>query len=127
MEKGKIYRVDKSQINVFGYRHYFIYLDDYDNIDTFIGVMLTHAAGIRNYNNISLSNEHIKEYDAIGNRYPFQFENSHIVPTYLIKDSNLPIGDVQGELTEQGLLFLNSVLINCSPEHFIDVYNRVNN
>jgi hypothetical protein len=128
MEQGKIYRVNKTGLaNLFGYNHYFIYLDIYESDNTFLGVMLTHSKKIKTFKNISLNASHFKETDENGNTYNFQYNTTHFVPVKLIKESVLPIGAVEGELSEEGLAFVLNHIKDLSPEPFIEVYNRVFN
>jgi hypothetical protein len=103
MERCKIYKVDKTDLDISGYDHYFVFLENHVHNDLFIGIMLTHSP---RYGNIQMNDTHFKTHNANGEKYDFQYDNTKFVKARLIKDSNLPIIGPKGELTEEGLAFI---------------------
>ena len=107
MERGKIYKVDKSSIDIEGYDHYFVFLYNHRDYDTFIGIMLTRSRQYKG--NHPLQKHHIKTHDNQGRRYEFQFDNSMFANQLLIKDSSLPINGPFGEITSEGLQYIERI------------------
>lgn len=116
MERGKIYKVDKRELNIDGYDHYFVFLEDHNDY-LFHGIMLTHSS---DYGNIEMREEHFKTHTDERIPYTFQFENTCFVDSKLIKDSALPIEGPWGELTEEGLDFIEDNLTNTEVKTWVE-------
>lgn len=125
MEEGKIYRVlNRRNLELDGYWHYFVFLEVYGKSD-FLGIWLTHSYRFKKFENIPLQKDHFIDIDINKIKYEFQYSDTCFVPALLVKDSNLPISDIKGELSHSGLEFIKSQIQGFTPEHYEDVYKKV--
>lgn len=85
--------------------HPIIYWDKKD-VDIFYGFILTHSPNYKN--NISLKEEHFLNEDSNGEKYPVRYDKSFFCIQKLIKKSEWgPYREV-GQLSQQGVNFLES-------------------
>lgn len=124
MEKGKIYKVDKGKINIDYYDHYFAFLYDHKDFDYFIGVMLTKCK--KYSDNCPMQKHHFKSKDYDDNEYSFQFNNTVFARQLLIKDKTLPINGPFGELTEEGLQFIEETTKDSDPLTWPEAIKKIN-
>jgi len=92
--------------------HPIVFLREKDE-NFYIGAMLTKS---NKYNdNILMSESHFKKEKSNGEKYEFCFDNTHLVKTELIKkDEWKPFRKV-GELTKEGIKFLESNISETNP------------
>jgi|SRR3990167_11493549 len=92
--------------------HFIVYLRN-NTADSFIGTVLTHSNKYKD--NFLTKKEHFKEYDPSGEKYKFTFENTHIVGKQFIKPRDWGPFSKVGELTKEGIRFVNSKINNNAP------------
>lgn len=104
--------------------HPIVYLRNQDK-NFFIGAMLTKSS---NYpNNILMAEKHFKKKNSAGGEYKFFFSNTHLVNTELVKrDEWKPFTKV-GELTDEGIKFVESKIHDTNPvlwEEYLHAENK---
>jgi len=98
-------------------KHPILFIQDTDD-DSFEGCMLTRSPLWEG--NLPLEREFIKEFDEEGNRFEFQFRNTHVVQARLEKKKDwAPFWKV-GELTEEGIEFVMTVINGLEPQQWED-------
>lgn len=76
--------------------------------------------------NILMAEEHFKKVDLDGKKYEFSFNNTHLVNTELIKkDEWKPFMKV-GELTDEGIKFVESKISDRDPMFWEGYLNTKN-
>lgn len=85
--------------------HFIVFLDDQDE-DTFIGGVLTHSTKYKD--NILMKSDHFKEGK-------FKFENTHLVKGRFFKLHIWGPFKKIGELTEDGLKFVDLHTLHLDP------------
>jgi hypothetical protein len=96
--------------------HYMIFIKPY-NAQYFIGAMITHAKG---FNNIQLEKRHFEKNDADGKAYKVYFDNSLIVGNPLYKNVDWRPFEKVGQLTEEGLTFIEGEILKFTPKLYKD-------
>lgn len=104
MKKGEIYHINTPSPDGY-YRHHFVYWDN-NGTKSYIGIMITHAVPERYANNIPLMDSHFKEGFKVEN------ESSHFVACKLIKDVPISNLELTGELTAEGIEYIESHLFS---------------
>jgi hypothetical protein len=100
--------------------HPIVYLQDHDG-SLFIGAMLTSAA---NYpDNILMKVEHFKVNDDKGLKYELYFNNTHIVKAKLLKRNEWQPFRKVGELTAEGIKFVETNINTESEKLWEDYIN----
>lgn len=107
---------------VFGKRgsdaiHPIVYLRDYDD-DSFIGVMLTKSSNYKS--NVLMAEKHFKKADLEGKKYEFCFNDTHMVNEELIKRGEWKPFKKVGELTDEGIEFIESQMSDENPMFWED-------
>ena len=103
-------------------RHYIIALEEYHAGD-FVGAMLTSSDAYPE--NISMKPEHIRTHADDGTDCKFQFKDTRFVKGRFIKlESWGPFTKV-GELTKEGLDFVETETKNIEPELWYDYVTRM--
>ena len=121
LQRGFIYRFKNP-----GSRHPFIFIENKDS-EYFVGCMITSAKRSKRFpENIEMLSEYFKTHaDNLTNtEYSIKFAQSNLVRLFLIKrtsDVNLKIC---GELTQQGLLFIDEAIKNKASVFWQDYENR---
>lgn len=108
MKKGFIYKYKNSRG-----KHPFVFMD-YQDGDYFIGCMLTSTKNSSQFpDNIALSAEHFKTYvnELGGKEYSVKFKNSNFVSACLVKRSSDVSSKEYGELTKEGLMFIENEIM----------------
>lgn len=91
--------------------HYIVYFGKHTD-STFIGVVLTHSS---QGSNIRMSKHHFKKTDEQGGEFKFKYENTYIVGRLFIKPEGWGPYLRIGELTEEGIQFVESEIENKEP------------
>lgn len=87
--------------------HPILFLENKDE-NFFVGVMLTKSSG---YGNIQLLEEHVVKYNLEGEKYSFEYNNTHFVKAKLLKKNEwFPFSKV-GEINKEGLSFVEKNLM----------------
>jgi hypothetical protein len=98
MQKGEIYY--SRQLG-----HPFIFFENTDEQDDqFLACMVTHSTKISE--NIKMDPLHFKVNDSEGNLFKFQYHKTHLTKRKLIKTIDLGEFKKVGELTDEGILFV---------------------
>jgi hypothetical protein len=92
--------------------HPIVFLCEYDT-NHFIGVMLTKSN--KHKDNILMAVEHFKKVDSLGNKYEFRYKNTHFVEAKLLKKEEWGPYKMVGGLTDFGIKFIESKIINKDP------------
>ena len=92
--------------------HPIVYLREYD-INFFIGAMLTKSN--RYKDNILMLGSHFNKEGSKGRKYKFNFNNTHLVKTELIKKDEWKPFKKVGELTGEGIKFVESNIKQTNP------------
>lgn len=87
----------------------------------FIGAMITRS-DING--NIALSDAHFFDNDEEGNKYQIIFKNNYLVPAKLIKFEDWGPFRKQGQLTKEGIDFLQKTIGTLHEETFANYYRR---
>ena len=120
MNKGEVFF---GKNNIKG-GHPIVYLRDY-NEDSFIGAMLTTSS---NYlDNTLMLEKHFKKKDPTGKKYKLSFNNTHLVNTELIKRNAWKPFEKIGELTAEGIKFVELKISDTNPslwEDYLSTKNR---
>jgi len=91
--------------------HPIVYLRNRDR-NFFVGAMLTSKLC---KDNVLMDTKHFKTADSNGKKFEFLYNNTHVVPNELIKkDEWKPFRKV-GELTDEGIKFVESKINHTSP------------
>lgn len=87
----------------------------------FVGIMLTTSPN--HTDNVLMAVEHFKKIDSNGNEYELYFNDTYFVNKELIKkDEWKPFRKV-GELTEEGIKFIESKISHTNPVLWKDYLN----
>lgn len=113
-EKG-----DVLHSNAMEAKHFILFLKGHD--DTFfIGAMVTHSAEYKNVKNILMDKEHFCTQDSEGNDYKFLFDKTYMVPATLLKPMEWQPFTKVGQLTDQGVDFVESNIGHMIPKLWKD-------
>lgn len=93
--------------------HFIIFLDGTNN-DSFIGGVLTHSNKYKN--NTLMTEEHFQKTTEGGKKYEFEFDNTHLVKGRFIKLQDWGPFTKIGELTKEGINFVDSETKDLKPE-----------
>lgn len=100
--------------------HYIIYYDGYDSFN-FIGAMITHSNTIKN---TSMNKSHFIEKDSLGNYYKVQFDDTYLVKAKLMKFESWGPFTKVGELSPEGVKFVESTIDNLISETWEEYLSR---
>lgn len=121
MKRGEIYKLQiKGGILTDGvptYEHFFVYWEDCKR--NYHGVMITHRTEKEYANNIALREEYIKP------SYYFYRDNSYFVAHRFIKDIPKRRLIKCGELTEDGISFIESKIEGMPADTYIEYIKRL--
>ena len=110
MQKGEIYY--SRQLG-----HPFIFFENInEHADQFLACMVTHSAKF--IENIKMTPKHFKVNDPKGSLYKFQYHKTHLTKRKLIKTIDLGEFKKVGELTEEGILFIEKHIGMLKEEYF---------
>lgn len=122
MKKGDILFGRKNSDAI----HPIVYLRYHDR-NFFIGAMLTKS---KHYEyNIPMKEDHFKNNDSDGRKFEFDFNNTRLVNTELIKKEEWQPFRKVGELTDEGIKFVESKISDKSPvlwEEYINNKKQAN-
>ncbi|UII19392.1 hypothetical protein [Fulvivirga ligni] len=110
--KGDILEADKREFHQG--RHKILIWGHYEEGSDFEGIILTHSSSKKYSTNILLDSTHIAE------GYKFGWENTHFVNQLFIKLSEWGPFEKVGEMTEEGIMFINDQLTNIEPMNYMD-------
>jgi hypothetical protein len=110
MRKGDIIRGRKTN-------HPIIFLRQ-RNQDQFVGCILTHANDYQD--NVELRPEHFLTADENGNRFRTQHDNSYFVAIELIKEQEWGPFTKTGQLSPQGIEYVDNRLQVLDPQLWIE-------
>ncbi|MFL9837105.1 hypothetical protein ABS768_06310 [Flavobacterium sp. ST-75] len=82
--------------------HPILFLENKDE-NFFVGVMLTKSSG---YGNIKLLEEHVVKYSLEGEKYSFEYNNTHFVKAKLLKRNEWSPFTKVGQINKEGLSFV---------------------
>lgn len=103
--------------------HPIVYLREHDK-NFFIGAMLTTSNNYKD--NILMAEIHFKKENSDGKKYEFYFKNTHLVnKEFIKKDEWKPFKKV-GELTDEGIKFIESKIKDKDPIFWEDYLNTKN-
>lgn len=105
MKKGEIFFGRKGSDAI----HPIIYLGEHDG-DSFIGAMLTHS--LKPSKNVGMKDAHFQSRNEKGVGYEFQFSNTRLVGMRLLKKRDWAPFRKVGELTTEGIRFVESIMGN---------------
>ncbi|TCD12972.1 hypothetical protein EZ449_02695 [Pedobacter frigidisoli] len=118
-QKGNILWSDNN-LNKSGRRaHYMVFIKPHD-AHYFVGAMITHAKG---FNNIELEENHFEKSDANGKNYKVYFDRSLIVGNPLFKSLEWRPFEKVGQLTEEGIAFVENEILKFAPAFYVDNAN----
>nr|WP_320058209.1 hypothetical protein [uncultured Bacteroides sp.] len=121
MKRGEIYKLQREGGILTGgiltYEHFFAYWEDCGK--NYHGVMITHGTDVKFANNIALREEHIKP------GYYFHWDNSYFVAHRFIKDIPKRKLIKCGELTEDGISFIESKIEGMPTDTYIEYIKRL--
>ncbi|WP_231424681.1 hypothetical protein [Pedobacter sp. Leaf250] len=118
-QKGDILWSDNN-LNKSGRRaHYMVFIKPYDT-HYFVGAMITHAKG---FNNIQLEEKHFEKADGNGKNYKVYFDRSLIVGNPLFKNVEWRPFEKVGQLTKEGIVFVENEILKLSPAFYADNAN----
>jgi len=118
MRKGEIFKGTKRGRDAA--RHPIVYLGG--NADgSFVGAVLTHSEKL---DNSTMKKEHFKESDVDGKKYELDFDNTLLVGKCFIKPQEWGPYIKIGELTKEGIEFVESVTRGQSPVFWDDYVDR---
>src|SRR3989338_11441683 len=100
MKKGEILQGKKR--NRKAAYHYMVYLEG-NNDGSFVAAVLTHSA---KQDNIPMKEDHFKDANGDGKKYKFNFDNTFLVGRRFIKPKEWAPYLKIGELTEEGIKFV---------------------
>ena len=96
--------------------HYMIFIKAHDN-HYFVGAMITHS---KRFNNILLDENHFRKTDERGKNFKVLYDNSLVVSQPLYKKLEwFPFIKV-GELTAEGISFIEKHLLGSEPGFYFD-------
>lgn len=96
--------------------HYIIYIgEDSNQSDLFFGAMLTHSP---KFNNIPLLKKHFETHSARGKRFKITYNNSFFSPDLYHKRKEWAPFKKVGQLTKEGLNFINKQIGHKVPVDF---------
>jgi hypothetical protein len=103
--------------------HPILFLEDKDNLH-FIGVMLTSK---KRNKNISLPKEYIIKQNENNESYEFQYMNTHFVNARLLKKNKWEPFRKIGEITPEGIEFVEQNIIGKDEESWEDYLDNQGN
>lgn len=83
----------------------------YEDSD-FLGIMITHTRPSKHFDNILMKKDHFKS------GFEVEFSNSHFVNQLFIKFQRWGSIEKVGELSDEGIDFINANLTNTTPTTF---------
>lgn len=121
-EKGDILKSTHNKLRE-GY-HPIIYLGARSSKD-FYGGMITREPG---KGNLKMSEEHFILNNEKGIEYEIIFDESHLVPSLLIKFEKWGSFRKEGKLSSSGIAFVDQIIreLKLDPETFANYYRRTN-
>lgn len=121
-KEGEIYRADNNFNENGIIDHYMVILSLEDPSETtFIGVMLTSSKKVE-YANIEIPMEYFKTENENGKKYAFPIKTTLLTQHKRIKYNNWAPFHLVGELTNDGLKFIQSIVSGLEPSEF--EYNK---
>lgn len=118
MKRGEIYKGTKT--DRYAARHPILFFEA-KNDDFFIGGVLTHAL---KPDNVLMKIEHFKVVNGDNKRYDFRFSNTRLVMYRFIKPEGWGPYTKVGELTEEGINFIDSIVSNQDPRTWKEYTGR---
>lgn len=106
-------------------KHPIIYLK-YLNNDEFAGCIITHASNKKYSTNIKFNSEHFEIIDINKKIFKIQFENSFFVNFSIIKKNDWGPFNIEGKLTNAGIMYLEANLKNSNPLFWKDYISKKN-
>src|SRR5690606_32681248 len=103
-------------------KHFIIFFDGYDDTN-FIGCMVTH---LESDNNVKMYQSHFNKTDNNGMNYKFQFDNTNLVIAKLYKVESWGPFDKIGELTTEGITFVEQTIQELPAETWEEYLIRTN-
>lgn len=97
--------------------HPILFLEDKDEY-SFVGAMLTKSGGYKG--NYLMKKEFFRQQDKNGKDFTFRFNSTHIVGRSLLKKVEWEPFEKVGELSNEGLEFVDSILKNQEPVFWED-------
>lgn len=100
--------------------HPIVYWGNHDK-NFFVGIMLTTSPN--HADNILMAEKHFNKKDSNGKKCKFCFNNTHFVDKKLIKKDEWGPFKKVGELTKEGIEFIESKISNKKPvfwEHYLN-------
>jgi len=119
MKKGEIFFGKKNSEAI----HPIIFLSDI-NDDLFLGAMLTSSVLFED--NILMDVSHFETHDHSGQEYKLRFKNTHLVKARLLKKREWAPFRKIGELTTEGIYFVETY-IHTTQEMLWEDYLNLNN
>jgi len=107
------------------YRHPYVFFEQIDD-STFKGVMLSSIGPFRG-DNIPLRNDHFKKLDESGNEYFIQNKPSFFPCVALVKRFEVTGRRKEGELTDEGINYIESTIEDFKPEKWSEYIKRNRN
>lgn len=120
--RGDILEATERKITE-GY-HYIIYYDEERWGENFIGGMITRS---NINNNVPMSPNHFKLVDENNNKFKITYDNSHLVGAKLKKLDNWGPYNKVGELTSEGIAFIEQTIGNLTAMKFSRYYAMTKN
>lgn len=117
-QKGNILEASNRAFNAG--KHYIVYFEGYDDIN-FIGGMITHMPSKKN---IKMADSHFKKLDESGTNYKVQFDNTNLVIAKLKKFINWGPFTKVGELTNEGITFVEKTIGHLNEETWEEYVER---
>lgn len=105
MEKGDILKGAKRGRDAAF--HFIVFLDGNDS-ESFVGAVLTHSESKKYGDNTLMLVEHFKKTSEENKPFAFQFDDTHLVKGRFIKLQNWGPFEKIGELTQEGIKFVES-------------------
>ena len=90
------------------------------NLEQFVGCLLTHSNDSEYPDNIELRPEHFLHHDRAGIQYQTQYDNSYLVAIELIKDLDWGPFTKTGQLSQEGIFFVEDQLQVLEPQKWED-------
>lgn len=110
MKKGDILQGTKRSPDTA--LHFIVYLGTNDD-RSFVGCILTHSN--KHKDNVLMKKEHFRDTGDDGKRHKIVFDDTHLVSVQLVKPQDWGPYQKVGELTGEGLAFVESLVENQVP------------
>jgi hypothetical protein len=104
-------------------KHFIIFYENHDTRN-FIGAMITHS---EDSHNIPMDKTYFHEKDAAGNNYKVVYDNTFLVNAKLMKFESWGPFQKVGELTSEGVEFVESIIDGLSAETWEEFLIRTKN